>query len=186
MKIDKQNITKIKLTELKALDPVTVFIEDHEAGKGELTFKCYGKSWSYYWGGMGCNSVIEFFLSCNDDYIANCMWDHSKSQTEFDSDKLGLLVKAQIISYRRDNCIEKDFAREMFDVDSWEEYMPQHSYDDWHCPMFCDEDFFKEFGESCLNNIDIPRCASSDYKYLLRIVAAIREAFVTMKLPIAA
>ena len=186
MKIEQTSITKLKLTDLKGLDPVTVFIEDHEPGKGEITFKCYGKSWSYYWGGMGAGAVIPFFLSCNDDYLANCLWDHSRQQYEFDGDGLEKIIKKTLLARRREGFIEKTFARDMFDVSGWEDYMPRHTYDEWRCPMFVDEDEFKEFVEDRLCDIEIPERLVGDYCYLLRIIGAIKEAMMELQQPIAA
>lgn len=177
MKIEQGNILKLKITDLKALDPVTVFIEDHEHGKGEITFKCYGKSWSYYWGGMGAGSVIPFFLSCNDDYLANCLWDHSKEQTEFDGDKLEKNIKEILLAKRRDGMLEQSFTREMYDVGDWTDYMPKHTYDIWTCPFGVDVSEFESFAEDHLSWMDMPERSTSDYRYLLRIIAAIREAF---------
>lgn len=184
MNIQESQIKKIRLTELDALDPVTVFIEDHEPGKGEITFKCYGQSWSAYWGGMSGMTVMEFFLSCDDHYLAKNFWDHSKEKTEIDDNKLTQIIRKLVLSKRRDKSLDNEFAREMFDVGDWTEYMPQHTYDEWTCPsIFVCEAEFKEFAKFELNYIDIPERNSSEYDYLLRIIAAIRAAFAKLTTP---
>lgn len=183
MEIEKKDITQIKLTELDALDPITIYIEDIEPGRGKLTFECYGKTWTGFWGGTGCDTLIEFLLSCNDDYIANRVWDHANEQEILDYTKLTELVRAEVISNRRLGFIEKGFAREAYDISCWEDCCPKHSYDEWSAPMFIDGDDFKEFIEYGLNEIHIPTCNSHDYNYLLRIIAAIRAAFVKLQEP---
>jgi hypothetical protein len=165
MKIEERKIVKIKLTDLDALDPVTVFIEDHEKGKGEITFKCYGKSWSYYWGGMGDCDVSEFILSTNVSYIANCVWDHSQSMQEPDGDAANNLVRKMVCKSRRDDLgLSKELARELYDTDGWGEFMPKHPY----------EDCFKDFAENSLCEIDVPDKYTSDYLYLTRVIEAIQ------------
>ena len=69
MKIEKSEVTKLTLTELKNLDLVNVFLEDYEHGKGKITIECYGKAWSAYWGGMGDRTISKFFCSANNGYI---------------------------------------------------------------------------------------------------------------------
>ena len=70
MKIEKSTVEKIKITGAKNLDPVSVFLEDLEPGRGKITIECYGKSWSAYWGAMGKERTIsQFFCDANTEYI---------------------------------------------------------------------------------------------------------------------
>ena len=52
MKIEASKVTKLLISEVQGLDPITVFLEDYEPGKGKITVSCWGKSWTAYWGGM--------------------------------------------------------------------------------------------------------------------------------------
>lgn len=70
MKIEKSKIEKLKITEAKNLDPVSVYLEDFEPGKGKIIIECYGKSWSSYWGAMSGRTISEFFFDANNDYLA--------------------------------------------------------------------------------------------------------------------
>jgi hypothetical protein len=54
------------------LDPVTVFIEDFEPGRGQLTLVCWGRAWSHFWGAMGNGSAVaEFVTSASTGYIVD-------------------------------------------------------------------------------------------------------------------
>lgn len=56
------------------LDPIALFIDDFEPGRGRLTVECYGCAWSCFWGAMGRgSSVLRFLASCDADYVANCL-----------------------------------------------------------------------------------------------------------------
>jgi hypothetical protein len=47
----------------RELDPVTVFIEDFEPGRGQLTVVCWGRAWTHFWGAMGNGSNVARFVS---------------------------------------------------------------------------------------------------------------------------
>jgi len=179
MKIEKSTVTKLKLTDLDRLDPITIFIEDYELGKGKITFECFGKSWSYFWGGMGGRNVAEFFLSCNTAYLVNCLWDHSQPTTELDYDGLVLSIRKRVVELRREGMIESLSARELYNIEDWSSYAPQHCYDTWACPDFVDESDFADM--YFLHEHDIPEKSTSDYCYLARIVEAISAAFNLIK-----
>ena len=174
MNIEESKITKLKLTDIKRLDPVSVFVDDIEPGKGKITIECYGKSWSSYWGGMSGGTISSFFLSADSDYLANRMWDHSKDQYEPDFDGVQKRVRETVVNWRRENCIEKEFAREIYDIEDWTEYMPQHTYDTWSCPSGVDVVDFESLG---MNEYDIPDKPTPAYAYLMRIIDAVRDAF---------
>src|SRR5690606_20733320 len=70
MKVAMIHTTTYKLTDLDRLDPVTVYTENHEPGKGKITIECYGKSWSSYWGSMSGDTVEAFFCRCDEHYLA--------------------------------------------------------------------------------------------------------------------
>ena len=53
------------------LDQVTVYIENFEPGKGQITILCYGSAWTAYWGAMGEESLEEFFVTATADYLFN-------------------------------------------------------------------------------------------------------------------
>lgn len=142
MKIEKRQTETYLLTDLKALDPVTVYVTNYEPGKGKVTIDCYGKSWTCYWGGMGETNLQEFFVGCDNSYILNKLLDETH-QTDFEEIQ------------RRSNgaiCATTDVEIAMMATE-----MREHFGDDWY--------------------MDLPRCATSDYHYLGRIVDAVREAF---------
>tara|TARA_R110000850_G_C9678282_1_gene437604 strand:+ start:43 stop:594 length:552 start_codon:yes stop_codon:yes gene_type:complete len=174
MQIEQSNVTKLKLTDLDRLDPVTVFIEDYEPGKGKITFECFGKSWSSYWGGMSGRGIAEFFLSCNTAYLVNCLWDHSQESTELDYDGLTSSIRKSVLELRKEEMLEAFTARELYNIHDWSDYAPDHCYDTWTCPDFVEE---HEFDRLDLHDRDIPTKSTPDYCYLARIVEAISEAF---------
>ena len=177
MNIEQSKITKLKLVDLDRLDPITVFIEDIEIGKGKITIECYGKSWSYYWGGMSGKTVLGFFSTTGIDYLSNCLWDHSKDQCEDDYDGIQKLVKDRVLDYRKDYRITKESARAMYDIDDWSEYAPEHQYAEWSVPDDVEDDDFETIS---LNYESIPTKNTAEYDYLISIVSAVKDALLSL------
>ena len=69
MEIVKSNVNKLKVTGVKNLDPVHIYLEDIEKGKGRITFSCYGKVWTAYFCGLGSRTISEFIIETNNDYL---------------------------------------------------------------------------------------------------------------------
>lgn len=53
------------------IDPITVFWQDFAINKGAVTITCWGSSWTCYFGGMGSNSIKEFFIKANTSYLVS-------------------------------------------------------------------------------------------------------------------
>ena len=94
MKI-RQGSTKTLYFKPEKLDQIICYYEDHSPGKGMITLVCYGEAWSCYWGSMGNENLIEFFLSADTGYLANKLWNHTYPQIDTDYDKLNdIMVEA--------------------------------------------------------------------------------------------
>ena len=73
MEVKEIKVKSLLISDYEGLDPVRVFIEDLELGKGFITITCYGQSWACYWGSMGERTVKEFFINCNTSYLLGCI-----------------------------------------------------------------------------------------------------------------
>lgn len=73
MKIERRKVDVVVLSDLTDLDPVKVYLEDLEPGRGSLTVTCYGEAWTAYWGAMGDRQVAAFIRSCGVDYLLGCL-----------------------------------------------------------------------------------------------------------------
>ncbi len=76
------------------LDPITVFLQDLEPGKGRMIVECWCTSWAAYWGAMGSDTVREFVLDCDADYIANRMHPQDRRPLKRDAIYLLRIIKA--------------------------------------------------------------------------------------------
>lgn len=169
MNIKESKITKIEITDIDRLDPVTVFIEDHSIGKGELTIKCYGQSWTAYWGATGNRSLIEFVLSCDIGYLGNKMRNGIPMEVT-DHKKLRDILLTNIIKARMDTHpnflqLDADEAREKYDL-----VMSIDDEDLTNHPDILSELIDNEWWHT------LPTKTNPDYDYLCRILTAVQEA----------
>jgi len=173
MKIERTKVEKLKLTELDALDPITVILEDIAPRQGKIIIECYGQSWSSYWGGMGDRTISQFFCSCDNGYLIGNL----SSINSMIPDWGGLPdhVKKEVIKIRRDGEFDKDQAREIWDEIHWLEGV--ESYDGLHAYS---EMLVKVFGDDWWYGL--PEKENPDYVYLSRIVDSVK---VALKAPVA-
>lgn len=132
MKIKTSQVTKILLTEVKALDPITIICEDFGPRQGKINIECYGKSWSAYWGGMGDFTISEFFCSCDEHYIANNLSNIDSSI--YDIDELTRQAKEKGITiYRDDPWNDFGFMDVMYggDMSQWHSVLPEKPNPDY-------------------------------------------------------
>jgi hypothetical protein len=64
-------VDAMEISGVQSLDPVQVYWEDFGEGRGRVTITCYGEAWTGYWIATGEITIKQFFLSCDDDYLAN-------------------------------------------------------------------------------------------------------------------
>ncbi len=126
MKIETSQVTKLRLSELDRLDPVSVIVEDLRKGQGKITIECFGKAWSTYWGGMGDQTITEFFCDSNEHYIANKL--SSIDSEVYDIDKIREdAEKNGIECWRDDPWNDHDFLANMYgsDMSEWHYSLPK-------------------------------------------------------------
>lgn len=173
MNIEQSHATKIRLTELERLDPITVYLEDFEHGKGKITVECYGKSWSAYWGAMG-DTIAGFFAKAPKEYIAGNFGVHVSTRPDFDA--LEVIMKKRAVELRREGYISKRSARGIYEtsVDGWEQHAPEFTYAPWTNPdtLEIDDDDY----ELATDGIDVPEMECHKYAYVCRIIRAVQEA----------
>ena len=152
MEINISKVDKIRITGLQSLpdfrlDPISVWAEDFQPGHGQIVIKCWDKAWCSYWPAMGGRTIKEFFIGCHVDYLAKNL---SKVEREVvDEDKFEALCEKHDIDTTSIDEPWKDVSvlTELFGSD-WSEW--------WDL---------------------IPKCDSSDYKYLIRVIKAVQAAF---------
>lgn len=171
MKIIQSNITQLVITDVQRLDPVKVMIENISPGVGNITITCFGKSWTSFWGAMSGMTIQDFFLSCNDSYLINCLDRGIRSTIDGeDNDANVEFVKKEICRLRREGEIDKEEAREY-----WAEVSDSNDVKERILNFHSCSNLSKVFGDEPWY-ADWPKVPNPDYDYLERIVQAVREA----------
>lgn len=70
MKVQRQNIAAMMITDAPGLDPVDVMFIDESAGRGRVMIACFGEAWAASWSAMGEDrTVSQFFAECDNGYL---------------------------------------------------------------------------------------------------------------------
>jgi hypothetical protein len=125
MKATLSKVDKLLITGIDGLDPIVVYFEDYEKGKGKFTIECWGQAWSHFWPGMGDRTVLEFFYGCNADYILGKIMEQ-KLMYVTDVEATIVVWKTWFLESRVENNWTKEEAREM-----WDDHMS--NLDDCNC-----------------------------------------------------
>ena len=124
MKLEKTKAESYVITDVKTLDPVTVYVTNYKLGQGKMVVECYGEAWSVYWGRMGERCLQEFVLSCNNDYIVNKMIE---KHTQTDFDEINRIAKERGF---HDICVTSDVEVAMI-----QDRMAECFGDDWYMDL---------------------------------------------------
>ena len=164
MKITKTTVEKIQITEVEALDPISVICEDFGTGEGKISIECYGKSWCSYWGAMG-STVKKFFLSIDNGYAIKNLAGGLDSEV-IDEDAIAKWICSRIDDLHKDGQLIDAQAAEWVDRCN-----DAHPFD-----VNTDGELIRQL--TCLDEwwYDLPQKPNPDYEYLSRIVDAVKAA----------
>lgn len=166
MKWTESKVTKLLITDVKGLDPLTAFLENYEPGKGKLTLEIYGESYSAYWGGMSGGTLEQFILDSDNHYLSKNLAS-LQDLSEPDYDAFATQVKKQIIEQRRTSLYSRHKARELWGkIDNLD--LSKEFFDD-----SCNYQTIHEIAGDEWWYL-IPNKDSTLYKYLCRILDALK------------
>lgn len=158
------HVTALRLTGLDNLDPITVYLDNPEPGRGQITIRCWDTSWTAGWRGLSGRSVEEFFVAQNDHYLAKNL-SSFKAEVLANGEELTRLLRVEFLRQRRARELDKGLARTFWEGAEGIEISEAHCSD--HKLMVA------AFGEEWFR--DPPTMANSDYLYLCRIIQAVRD-----------
>ncbi len=165
MQVSVTHTTKIMLTQLERLDPVTIYLDNPAPSRGKITIECFGKSWSSFWPAMGGRRVEEFFVSCDDDYLAGNLSSCRSHIPVTDMEELGEFLRGRIVEQRRAGELDKADARKY-----WDEADNITLTSDYCSNADLMHDVL---GDSWW--LDLPEKENPDYNYLVLVIQTVRE-----------
>lgn len=165
MKISTSQVTKLAITDLANMDPISVMVEDFGPGAGKITITSAGEAWSSYWSHMGEQHTLRsFFLKCNTPYLVGKLKTGIRSRIPDEDD--GVLTAhlcKRIIERRRKGDLKREEARNLWD-DAGQVIFGEHADLCWHV-------FGAEWWEG------MPKKVNPDYEWLAEIVDTVKAAF---------
>lgn len=190
MKIEATPVMKLQLTDLGQykLDPITVIVQDfgpampgESSNRCSILIECWGKSWSAKWS-FAAGNVARFFQVADDDYLVKCLEPEIEEQ-RFTGSGLVKHARNKIIQRRRGRAsgpLTKAAARTLYQevgvfeaVNSVEQaYLVGNG-------LLLDE----VFGPSAWSEVAQGMEVNGDYRYLTRIVRAVRDGLALAEAP---
>jgi hypothetical protein len=135
MKVTATTVKKLTVTDIKGLDPISIFLEDIQPGCGKIVIECFGKSWTSRWPAMGKDcDITHFFYDCDRHYLAKNLSPETK-QHVYDADAIKEEARKKHIECPMDEPWNNhDFLAEMYGDDPgyWNSSMPttiNHEYE---------------------------------------------------------
>lgn len=168
MKITESTVRQLEISEVPRLAPIRVTLSDLGPGQGRINIECYGKSWASYWGGMGEETIAEFFTTCDEHYLAKNLAGGLESDI-FDPDHLVDTLKNEVIADRQKRFDSKEEARARWTLIE-ELDLPEHEAQLWGISRQMQEIMGDEWWYR------LPKKANPDYEYLCRIIKTVQAA----------
>lgn len=171
MKVQETTATKLVISDVERLDPISVYLEDLGPERGKVTITCFNESWSYFWGAMGKgNDIRRFFLSCDEHYLAGKFASSLDSAVD-DPDALATTAKKYIVKLRRDDNFSKETARDLWGLA--EELPSIYAQMDGKNDNYYDA-MYRIFGDEWW--YEVPKKPNHKYEYLCRIINTVKAA----------
>jgi hypothetical protein len=112
MKITEQSVRKITITGVENLDTINVVFEDFGPGQGRIMVECFGDAWAHYWGAMGSESVAEFVMTADEDYITGKLYSGHNREPDYDfiTEKTGRCITNDIEMVENEDKLSEVFG----------------------------------------------------------------------------
>lgn len=186
VKVERSQVAKLRITDVDGLDPIDLFIDEVSATSGAITVNCFGQSWTAFWPAVGERGIVEFFKSCDNEYIIGYLdsdinrhtedWDAYKEMLKSNCKEFGGEHQEAIL----DAIEDMDEERLAFELEMAHE-------DDFDCLDILMDSGELQYAvdvlpddleiESLFKPDDkIPRKEHHKYAYLSKIVNAVKQA----------
>lgn len=175
MKVEKSDVLAFTISDVERLDPARVMIENYEPGKGRITITCFGKAWTGAWFAMGGDTVQAFIKRVSNDYLIGYFDPQLQSTVDDDNDANLAFVKGEIIRLRREQEIDGNEARSM-----WDEAEDAEDVKASCCNYLVGDKLLNLLGDDPWY-AKWPSVPNHHYQYLERIIDAVRGGLAELE-----
>lgn len=166
---------KLTLTNLKNLDPVTIYLEEFSQKQGRIVIHCWGKAWAAFWPAMGNRGIAQFFVDSDNPYLAKNL-DCDLECDVYDYEALYVLLMRKVAERLSDSGLGEDDLHYFKSVNRALNDDEGSFFDDREGELWCHDN--TEYlccliGDEWWD--DIPKKPNSEYQYLCRIIDVVRE-----------
>ncbi|WMC11708.1 hypothetical protein PU634_04915 [Oceanimonas pelagia] len=171
MKLEVSSVTKLRLTELEKLDPVTVILEDMGPGRGKIIIESFGQSWASFWPAMGSRNIAQFFVSCDEHYLAGNLAGSIRDEVN-DEDAVELACKQAILRVRRQR--PEDLSAEDARL-LWDDSIGLEDLAHRHFLISYERDLCELLFECSFYEWDIPQKPNPYYERLCLLIRTVQD-----------
>ena len=173
MKIRQEQTIKLIFSELESLnpmnpfDPITVYLERHQLGKGKITIEHNGEAWSSYWPAMGKRHIEKFVCDCNAEYLISNLSRVSPVINDYES--YLVVVKRKLFKRRRYQDLSKRESRNLYDAlpKVFESSIDVEVHSNLLCEIFEDDQHAVFYA--------IPEKANPRYQFMLELIEVVQH-----------
>ena len=190
MKVEAGTVTIVRISDLMGapynLDPIRVTLDDIEPGKGRINIECWGRAWASYWGGMGNQTIAQFFVGCHNEYlIGNLTSGQNLHGSRFSADALQALCKKTIRGRRKGT---REAMREYDPLTEEQAAELMREVGNLHCDTEAECWAHSALLERVFGPDGVLMAAQAtepnpEYAYLARICNAVRDALRSLEAP---
>jgi hypothetical protein len=94
MQVKARIVASFEISDIPALDPVRVHLEDLKPDAGRITVDCYGSAWTAYFGSMSGDTIAQFVSRADTDYLVTKLFSEFSKRTKREEAYLTRLVNA--------------------------------------------------------------------------------------------
>lgn len=177
MKVEKQQVEKLRVTDIDGLDAIDIYLEKPTETSGKITVSCYGESWSGYWGGVGGTGFESFFKRAPHESIIN-IFDSKIPFTQPDWDAYKSNLKAALANFDVDDKEDVLEAIEMTGEDELQRAFDEMGYNETFSSyeVLLNEGIEDDVLELIdASTADVPMMPSYRFVYLSKIIDVVKQ-----------
>ncbi|CCO46661.1 conserved hypothetical protein [Vibrio nigripulchritudo SOn1] len=175
MEVNVSTAVKLTLTNLERLDPITVYLEEFSPKEGRIVIHCWGKAWAAFWPAMGDRGIAQFFIDCDNPYLAKNLDSELKAEIH-DYEALHTLLLNKVTKKLSSDDLSEDEQQYFASVKSALNRVKDSFHDDREGEFWCHEnsEYLYELVGDCWWD-EIPKKPNHEYEYLCRIIDVVRS-----------
>jgi len=178
MNVEKQQVEKLRITNIEGLDPINVFIDQVDDMSGRLIFSCYNECWMGFWSGREKIEIKDYLKNSRTASIVRRISPQQDSeQPDWDA------YRKTLVGLITEDLGLDDMEETIKTIGMMSDSELQSEYDLSGEGDFSSEQILLDNGVESetlglmeINAVSVPMMPHVKYEYLCQLVDAIKKA----------